>query len=103
MSEGLPKPQTGPWVQGRESGQGGHVLCHPGGCGMPVVTGKNQGNRPPCPLWMAPNHTCSDHPYNSLGPPRKPDRGLLEPRLGPVRLQTQYEIAEEYSREGRWD
>ena len=52
MSEGLPNPQTGPWVQGRGSGQGGHILCHPGGCGMPVVTGKNQGNSPPCPLWL---------------------------------------------------
>lgn len=93
--EGLPKPQTGPCVQGRESGQGSHVLCHPRGCGLPVVAGKSQENRPPCSLWMAPNHTCSSHPYNSLGPPRKPDQGLLEPRLGPMRLQTQYEIVED--------
>ena len=50
--EGLPKPQTGPCVQGRESGQGSHVLCHPRGCGLPVVAGKSQENRPPCSLWM---------------------------------------------------
>ena len=84
--ENLPKPQTGPCAQGRESGEGSHALCQLGGRGLPAVAGNSQENRPPCPLWTAPIHTCPAYPFHSLGPPGKPDQGQLGPSRGPGRL-----------------
>lgn len=54
---------------GRESGHGSHSLYHLGGHGLLMVASKSQENRPPCTLWIAPLHSCSAYPYNSLGPP----------------------------------
>lgn len=67
-----------------------------------MVAGKEpRGEQATCSLWIAPNHICSVILTTAWGHPGSQTKGLLEPRLGPMRLQTQYEIVEQDSRE-RW-